>query len=192
MGVAFCLSGLPARLLLLLWTNTTTASPFRRRRRRRCQAAGESPICRCFLRRRQIGGGCTGCRRRRFKMAAVRVRGVLVEDLAISGEMVWRRPRIWSSSCLGRPPSRCCCFVFRSSSMELVATAVLQSLRARSSSAPKVGAPGGWVLRRLRRRRGGAPGDLEVEEGLSQLCFSCFFSVSFVACISICTLFLAV
>ena len=105
---------------------------------------------------------------RSFKEAAERARGGQVEDPAISGEVVWRRPRIWSRPCLGRPPDRCGFFVASASSSELVFPAVHRRLRARSSSAPLVVGGVGWF----------------------QLRFSWIFSV--LPCIPICISFLAV
>ena len=157
----------------------SAAPPFRRRLWRRGRAAGESPSFRCFLwRRRRDRGVCIAGWWRSFKTVEVRECGVQVEDLR-------RRPQIWSRSCLGRLPGRCCLADFRSSSTELVATAARQRPWARSSSAPAAGGPGGWLLRRPRRWRGGVLGILEVEDGEDRRC-SCFLLVSFFACIPTC------
>ena len=105
---------------------------------------------------------------RSFLEAAVRARGGQVEDPAISGEVVWRRPRIWSRLCLGRPPDRCGFFVVSASSSELVFLAVHRRLRVRSSPASLCVGGVGWF----------------------QLRFPWIFSV--LACIPVCSSFLHV
>ena len=111
--------------------------------------------------------------------AAVREGGEQAEDR-------WCRPLIWGSQSLGRPPGRFCFFVVGSD-------AARQRLRARSSSAPMVGVPGGWLLRRPRRWRGGVLGNLEVEDGEWLRCCSSFFPLcSFFPCVSMCTVILLV
>ena len=166
-------AGVGGSLASSFWCSA--APPFRRRLRRCFRAAGESLSLR---RRRWVRGVCIGAWWRRIKMVEVRGCGVLVRDLR-------RWPQIWGSSCSGRLPGRFFFVGFRSSSMELVATAVRHRLRARSSSAPAAGVPGVWLLRRLRRWRDGMQGDLEVEDG-GFLCCSWFLLFSFVACIPMC------
>jgi hypothetical protein len=153
----------------------SAASPPRRRPRRRFQAAGTSQLVRLFLwRRRRARDGCTGGRTGRCKAAAASACGVLVEDLATSGEVVWRWPQIRSGSSSGQVPGRCSTFVLRSSSVELVDAAAFRRLWARSSSAPWVRAPRG-CLRRLRRWRLRATVLLEVGDGGAQRCCPLFF-----------------
>ena len=43
---------------------------------------------------------------RRCTAAAVGVSGLQVEDPAVSGEMLWRWPRIWCGWCSGQVPGR--------------------------------------------------------------------------------------
>ena len=165
------------------------ASPLRRRRRRRCQVAGESPLCRCFLRRqRRIGGECGAGRRRRCETAVAGVCGVLVVDPAISVEVEWRWPRIRAGRCSGRVPGRRFFFVSRSSSRELVDDAVHQRLWTRSSSDPGMRTPGGRCLRRLRRWRPCVLEDLDGEDGVLQQRRSLYPSLVFFACIRLCNL----
>ena len=160
------------------------ASPFRRRRRRRGQVAGESPFCRCSLRRRrQIGGEWVGGRRRRCETAAVEVCGVLVMDL-------WRWPQIRAGRCSGRVPGRWFIFVCRSSSSELVDVAVHQRLWTRSSSVPGLRTSGGCCLRRLRRWRLRVLEDLGGEDGVLQQRRSLYPSFCFFACIRQCNPYL--
>jgi hypothetical protein len=121
-----------------------------------------------------VGGDDLGGRSGRCMAVAVWACGVRVEDLATSGEVVWRRPQIRSGWSLGQVPGRYSISVLRSSSMELVVAAAFQRLWARSSSAPCVRAPGGG-LRRLRRWRLRAAEFLEVEDGGTQLCCPLYF-----------------
>jgi hypothetical protein len=110
---------------------------------------------------------------------------VLLEDLATSGEVVWRWPQIRSSWSLGQVPGRWFFFVLRSSSVELVDTAVLRRLWARSSSAPWMRASGA-CFRRLRRWRLCVAELLEACNGGVQLCCLLYPSSFFFACIRWC------
>ena len=167
----------------------SAASPPRRRLRRCCLAAGTSLLCRCFLRCRRwrTGDGCTEDRWRRCRAAAVGVRGLQVEDLAVSGEMVWRWPQIWCGWCLGQVPGRRSFIVLRTSSAELVDTAAQQRLRARSASAPRVTCSGDCVLRRLRRWGSSSSGVWRSKMVTHSGGVLCIFFVVFFACISSCT-----
>ena len=143
------------------------ASPRFRCRLRRRRMAAASPGRRFLRRRWWVRGWCLGGRKGGFKTAASQVRGKKVEDL-------WCRPQIWCSLSSGCAPGRCSFFVVRSSSSELVALAALQRLLARGSAAPVLVDLGGWSLRRLRRRSVRASGDLEDEDGVSELRCSLF------------------
>ena len=175
-----------------------SAVPPPRRRRRRCpRAAVSSPCCCSFLRlRRQRGDECAEGRWWRCEAAAVWGSGVKVVDLATSGEVGWRWPRIRRGRCLGCVPGRRTIFVFKSSSSELVIDAARQRLqiqlvgagvRARSSSAPGCRTPGGCVLRRLRRWRSSLLGFLVVVDGVLRQCCPLYPPFLFFACIWPCT-----
>ena len=140
-------------------------------------AAGASPFCRCFLRRRRwFGDGCTDRRWRSCGAAAVWGCGVQVADLVTSVEVVRGRwPQIWVGGCLGVVPGRWFFFVFKSGSSELVSSAAPFRLRAWSSSDLWMAASGGCGLRRLGRWRSSALEGLVVEDGATQqwrLCIS--------------------
>lgn len=149
-----------------------------------------APICRRFLRRRWLFCGVRsgGLRREAEAAAAAGARGVKDEDLATSGEVVWRWPQFWGGACSGASPGRCCFFGVESSFSELEVVVARQRLRARSFSALWVTDAGDWSLRRPRRRRAGVLGVLEVEDDvLQQRCSLYPLFVDLAACILICS-----
>ena len=167
----------------------SAASPPWRRPRRCSRAAGASLSCLCSLRRRRrTGDGCTEGRWWRSEAAAAWAWGLLVVDLATSGEVGWRLPQIWSGRCSGLFPGRWRSTVFISSSSELVNLAAHQRLRARGSSVLWVRAPGGCCLRRLRRRSSTAAEALVVVGGVTQRWRPCI--LFFLACVCSCFVFL--
>ena len=88
-----------------LFCGSAASPPWRRPRRRSLVAGASLFCCRSFRRRWQAGDEWAGGRRRRCEAAAAGWCGVLVVDLATSGEVVRRRPRSRAEDAWGVPPA---------------------------------------------------------------------------------------